>query len=754
LLLSKPWLRNALLFITTLSCFILVLRTADLGAITSSFRRIDPASAAIAAAALAVGFLLSCWRLKLAASDLGYPMSARDAIAAASLGQVGGSLFFQVVGQTIARSAVLHRRGVPVAGTIVLTGYERLAAVMVSFTLALASSLYLFGGITWDTRTGGATFAKILLGCLVAVWAGAAVAWGGAATRFLHDMAGSRAYLRIARVLCLSSAIQITTMAAYVSIAFAINAQASFGEVAAATGVVMLAASLPISFAGWGIRELSAVYALGFIGFKNEDALVVAIAVGAAALAITLVVAAVSAIWIFKSNPSGSIAAPTATPIDYLSALGYVVPIATVTAVFFQLYVPLSTAHLNVNLADPMVIVGAVAFATIWIQRGRWPVWRLGHLNRHIVVATGLLLASFIHGCTVFGWTDWAFVNRMIGWFILLAYGATGALIVATAGESGFTLLLRTFVAVGLAVLTLDASFFTLIAAGVRLPPEIVNYRLEGFAENPNAFALQILLIIAAIVGFREARARTIVLALAVLGLCLSGSRAGWVALAAVALASLRFRVLKLSQYLVAIAVAGVAMVVIAWLPEIIRASAQLLLKAFGSGAVVTLDDVSPFANAASRYAKGDDERMTTFAGAWDLLRAHPIFGAGLGAFIYDHTLRYGQPLVIHSTALWLAAELGVVGLIAFVAPFIRIFLQEAVSGGSRDPARIVLILLLVAFGVMSLAHDIFYQRAVWVLLGASLACTAEARSRFSLAAGGTRDVRSSKQMDLVSASD
>ena len=165
----KPTIRNSLFLIVTLSCFVFVLRSVDLDKVASSFRRIDSASATIALAALTAGVLLSCWRLKLVASDLGYPMSARDAVAAASLGQVGSSLFFQVVGQTIARSAVLRHRGVPLAGTIVLTGYERLTAVTVSFALALASSIYLFGGITWDTHTGGAIFAKILLGCLVAI---------------------------------------------------------------------------------------------------------------------------------------------------------------------------------------------------------------------------------------------------------------------------------------------------------------------------------------------------------------------------------------------------------------------------------------------------------------------------------------------------------------------------------------------------------------------------------------------------------
>ncbi len=751
--LLKSWVKNSLLIVVTLACFVFVSSNVDLGKIASSFRRIEPESAAIAVAALTVGFLLSCWRLKLAASDLGYAMSARDAIAAASLGQVGGSVFFQMIGQTIARSAVLRRRGVPLAGTIVLTGYERLAAVIVSFALALVSCVYLFGGISWNTQSGGAIFAKILLGCLCVVAAGAAASWGRAAAGFLREVAGSGAQLKIIRVVGLSSAIQLTTMAAYVSIAFAVDAQADFGRVVAATGVVMLAASLPISFAGWGIRELSAVYALGFIGFKNEDALVVAVAVGSAALAITLIAAAASAIWVFGSQISGQQTVSAETRLDYVSLLGWTVPIAAAMAVFFQLYVPLSSAGLNVNLADPLVIVGAAVFAITWIQRRRWPVWRLRHLNTHFAAATVLLIASFIHGCFVFGWTDWAFVNRTVGWFFLLAYGATGGLIVATAGESGFTMLLRTFVAAGLAVLTLDASFFVLIAAGVHLPPEIVAYRLEGFAQNPNAFALQLLLVIAAILGFRDTRARTVILTLAVFGMCLTGSRAGWVTLGAVACAALFIRAVKLGQCFIAIAVSALGMWIIAWLPEVIQTIAQFLLAIAGSTDTVTFADVSPFTNAMSRYPSGDNERMLTLLGAWDLFREHPIFGAGLGAYIQNYISLHGQPLVIHSTALWLAAESGLVGFVVVAAPFLRIFAQEAISREARDSVRVMLVLSLVAFGVMSLAHDIFYQRTVWLLLGAALACTVEARSHrvpVRTLVGNARHL----PMDLVSASD
>ena len=51
-----------------------------------------------------------------------------------------------------------------------------------------------------------------------------------------------------------------------------------------------------------------------------------------------------------------------------------------------------------------------------------------------------------------------------------------------------------------------------------------------------------------------------------------------------------------------------------------------------------------------------------TLVGGWKLFVGHPLFGAGLGAYRHEDILASSRiPLVIHSTALWLLAELGLV---------------------------------------------------------------------------------------------
>ncbi len=54
------------------------------------------------------------------------------------------------------------------------------------------------------------------------------------------------------------------------------------------------------------------------------------------------------------------------------------------------------------------------------------------------------MLVAFLIGWAHFGITEWATTNRLLGWFVLLGYGATGALIVVQGRAAGFKTRLRT----------------------------------------------------------------------------------------------------------------------------------------------------------------------------------------------------------------------------------------------------------------------------------------------------------------------
>jgi hypothetical protein len=118
-----------------------------------------------------------------------------------------------------------------------------------------------------------------------------------------------------------------------------------------------------------------------------------------------------------------------------------------------------------------------------------------------------------------------------------------------------------------------------------------------------------------------------------------------------------------------------------------------------------------------------DNDRFATIWGGIELFFAHPIFGAGLGVFVHNYTARTGEFLPIHSTAAWLLAEYGIIGLtiVAGATAYATITcLRKALTG---DRASRYVVLALIILSAMSLVHEMLYQRTFWLLIGVALAC-------------------------------
>jgi hypothetical protein len=86
--------------------------------------------------------------------------------------------------------------------------------------------------------------------------------------------------------------------------------------------------------------------------------------------------------------------------------------------------------------------------------------------------------------------------------------------------------------------------------------------------------------------------------------------------------------------------------------------------------------------------------------------------------------------LVIHSTPMWLLAETGVIGFAVFGIAALRLFFDSIRHRGDRT--ALLLMLVLGAIGTMAMAHEMLYQRAFWLLLGAILAMPASAAGNSS----------------------
>lgn len=673
-------------------------------ALARALSQVQPGAILLIAFLLAAGVGLSSLRLKLIASNLGYELPLRDAVMALTVGQIAGSLFFQFFGQLAGRTAVLARRGMPPAASVVLFGYERIFALLVSLGLAGCGAIFLFGALHLDLGAGGASLLRILLGVAVAVAAGAAFVWGRQAIHLWRSMTPllSSGFGWNA---ALSLSVQLTTLAAYIVAGRTLLPSIDLMSLMAASAVIMFAASLPISFAGWGLREMSSVVVLQAIGFSNASALVASLLIGV----ISLIVLALSAlVFQFIVHPSGTIVESADAPDrpDYTQALDWILPIAAATAVFFQIYVPTTSGNLNVNLADPVVLIGAALYFLRRLPIGA-PQLRIPHLGWCLAATTAVILLSFAHGLAVFGWTDWAFANRTLGWGMLLCYAATGALIVDRARREGFEILVETFVATGIAISLLNILLLILSVLTGQISPS--EQRIAGFSQNPNAFAFALLITMAALLTLRQSgRLRVAALTCILVALWHTGSRAG-VGTGGIILAAAVWWGSSARTIALGVVAAAAVLLIINWLPAI--------------GAVFQSDSNFNFIAAMPWNDRGfsDNEHLkSTWLGA-RMFFDHPILGAGLGAFIREHIRETGSALLIHSTPVWLLAETGIFGFLIFLASAFQIVRVEYPR--RHDPAALLILLMMCALAAMSAVHELLYQRVFWLLLGAALAC-------------------------------
>src|SRR6185437_17043010 len=119
--------------------------------------------------------------------------------------------------------------------------------------------------------------------------------------------------------------------------------------------------------------------------------------------------------------------------------------------------------------------------------------------------------------------SNWA-TAKLIGWFVLLSYAATGATL-ARAIEIG---------AGNRVALTIGTSGAAIVAFDVVVGILFVQpSRMVGFAGNSNAFAFELLMCLAAsFVFLRDRRSSIPISAALMLGIVLTGSRAGVITLA------------------------------------------------------------------------------------------------------------------------------------------------------------------------------------------------------------------------------
>lgn len=211
------------------------------------------------------------------------------ALRASIAGTVAGLVMIPLLGQVTGRHAVLQRFGVPPVLNASLAAYERALLALLSGALGTLGGFYLLGQVAI-----AGFFQQIALGEIVIAVCGAVALslWLGG-SRFelkLSRRLISRANLaHVTLIAGLTFAGQLLILGAFMVGILAVSQGISIASLFAASAIISLAASMPITVGGWGVREVAAVYVLGNLGIPAADALTMSVMVG---LCSTLVILA------------------------------------------------------------------------------------------------------------------------------------------------------------------------------------------------------------------------------------------------------------------------------------------------------------------------------------------------------------------------------------------------------------------------------------------------------------------------------
>ena len=347
-----------------------------------------------------------------------------------------------------------------------------------------------------------------------------------------------------------------------------------------------------------------------------------------------------------------------------------------------------------------------------------------------LVMSYGLVIGAQSNG----GVTSWALV-KYAGWFVLLYYASLGILLSLSGGGRVITVFAGVFVAIHAA---LTGIFVVSASLGVGWMGE-ASPRFSGLMTNPNAYGLSLLCGIALLLVRSESFAARwpkysteLLCGVLVAGVLFTrsvGAVAGLIVAAGIFLIFSGKLVRLLRVLMVAAVVYGLPLAgssLVKW------AGVEQQFDIFGRGIadkVVNPDD----------YAFSWSARLASNGRALDKWQEAPWFGSGLGSFLVAETTRAREgvaPLQIHNTLLWLLAELGLVGLMAF-APMALALLGFLFRSWQelreRDPPAAQLaiggVTLLSTWATMSLAHELLYQRVPWFMLGLCLGAALVARS-------------------------
>lgn len=285
----------AVKLLVSLALLVLVARGIDLEAVGGLVLALSPASALAAVLSLTSIAVVSALRWGLVIGAIGPPQPFGRVLSLMFI----GSFFTQMLPTSVGGDAVriwrLSRHGVAVDRAFIGVMLERISGL-------LALVFMVAGGVFWlGPALSPPVLGYLLLASLPVLLAGLALLCCldclprglqelplvGRALRLLAEMAADTRRVLLAPglslvLLLLSAAAQVLSILAFYFLARGLGLDLDLGAACAVVPAVILITFVPVSFAGWGVREGASIVMLGAVGLSGHQAVALSVLFGLA----------------------------------------------------------------------------------------------------------------------------------------------------------------------------------------------------------------------------------------------------------------------------------------------------------------------------------------------------------------------------------------------------------------------------------------------------------------------------------------
>lgn len=264
-----------------------VLAVADFSALTRHLGEASWSFFAVAVVALVVQTFVLAARFHALVAALGHPIAARAAVELSFVCALFNQVLPSAVGGDAIRAWRLRADGRPWREAVNAVLLDRASGVLV-FAVLAAVAVTFAGGSLAPLRTVLWAVAVVGLVGVAAVAAADRLPMPHAVQRLLAS-SGWPAGVRIVfgtRValgaVAMSVVSQLLGALAVYCLAVAVGVEVGFGAFVAAALCMLLTMMIPLSYAGWGIREVGAVWVFALLGISTELSLAISVLFGAA----------------------------------------------------------------------------------------------------------------------------------------------------------------------------------------------------------------------------------------------------------------------------------------------------------------------------------------------------------------------------------------------------------------------------------------------------------------------------------------